>query len=344
MSSANKVNMDDVRRRAQQAQAKKDARGITWWKPKDGANMIRILPPWSKAGQFVKEAGYHYNVADKTALACPKESKNDPCPICEAAKELFKSRRPEDMELAKRIQVKKRFFYNILDRTANDGKVYVFGSGSMVYEGLLEIFSDPDYGDITDPDNGYDIKLKKRGEGLGTEYTVMPDKSSTPVKKWDKKKEDLTDLDALVEGDLRSYKDLKGLLEGTETEAEDEDEEDDDKEKDDEDEEKGDKSGRKGKDDEEGEDEEDDGDEDEKDTKASRKSKDEEDEDSDEDDKDDSDDEEKEDKKSSKKDRDEEEDEDEEDDDKDEKKGNKSSKETEEALDRLRKLRRKDKK
>ena len=220
-----KVDMERVRSELQKAQSKADKRGVKWWKPKEGENIIRILPPWSSDGIFAKEAGYHYGVSQDSTYACPKVSKGQPCPICETVQDLFRSKRSEDMTLAKRIGVKTRFFYNILDRVAKDKVVYVFGSGSMVYEKLLGIFADKDYGDITDVANGYDVKIIKTGEGLDTSYEVRPVKNASSVMNWETKKKALVDLDAIVETDLLPYKKLKSILEGNATDEEPEAEE-----------------------------------------------------------------------------------------------------------------------
>jgi hypothetical protein len=221
MSKEVKVNMERVRSELSKAQSKADKRGMKWWKPKDGENIIRILPPWSADGMFAKEAGYHYGVSQDASYACPKVCKGLPCPICETVTDLFKSKRSEDMALAKRISVKTRYFYNILDRVAKDKVVYVFGSGSMVYEKVLGIFADKDYGDVTDVANGYDLKVIRSGEGLDTSYEVRPVKNSSPVLNWETKKKTMVDLDAIVEADLLPYKKLKAILEGT-SETEDE--------------------------------------------------------------------------------------------------------------------------
>lgn len=210
-----KVNMDKVRAQQTQFQAKADKRGRRWYKFKDGMNVVRILPPWSDEGLFAKDAGYHYNVAAKTAVACPKVCKNKPCPVCETASELFKSKRPEDIALARKIGSKSRYFLNVLDRDAKDGKVYILGVGPQIYEQVLQIFSDKDYGDITDLESGWDLKIVKEGEGMETKYKVLPAKAPSKVIKWDDKKKELCDFDKLIEEDLKSYEWLKATLEGT---------------------------------------------------------------------------------------------------------------------------------
>ena len=61
--------------------------------------------------------------------------------------------------MAKQFFAKQRFFSPVLVRGEEDAGVRIWGYGKMAYEALLNIVLDPDYGDITDPDTGNDLKL-----------------------------------------------------------------------------------------------------------------------------------------------------------------------------------------
>ena len=54
---------------------------------------------------------------------------------------------------------KQRFFSPVLVRGEESEGIRVWGYGKMAYEKLLTIVLDPDYGDITDPETGNDLKL-----------------------------------------------------------------------------------------------------------------------------------------------------------------------------------------
>jgi hypothetical protein len=54
---------------------------------------------------------------------------------------------------------KQRFFSPVLVRGEEAEGIRVWGYGKMAYEKLLTIVLDPDYGDITDPETGNDLKL-----------------------------------------------------------------------------------------------------------------------------------------------------------------------------------------
>ena len=59
----------------------------------------------------------------------------------------------------KEMFAKQRFFSPVLVRGEEQEGIKVWGYGKMAYEKLLTIVLDPDYGDITDPETGNDLKL-----------------------------------------------------------------------------------------------------------------------------------------------------------------------------------------
>ena len=61
--------------------------------------------------------------------------------------------------MAKNLMARQRFFSPVLVRGEESEGIRVWGYGKMAYEKLLTIVLDPDYGDITDPETGNDLKL-----------------------------------------------------------------------------------------------------------------------------------------------------------------------------------------
>jgi len=62
---------------------------------------------------------------------------------------------------------KNRYAWTVIDR--EDGQVKILEVGWQIYGQLLAYAKDEDYGELT----GYDIKIKRTGEGLETEYSVV---------------------------------------------------------------------------------------------------------------------------------------------------------------------------
>lgn len=142
---ARKTNMAKALKKREEEKAREAARKAsmrrreTYWKPKEGTNKFRLLPPWTEegpnAGQFWRELYVHYNVTcydspdgdNKFSVACPKESEHaaellglEPgsdmaCPICEAITVLKQSQDPADVAMAKDSRPSQRLYSNIID-------------------------------------------------------------------------------------------------------------------------------------------------------------------------------------------------------------------------------------
>ena len=86
--------------------------------------------------------------------------------------------------VGKKIEPKERFFAPIIVRGEESEGIRFWGFGKTVYSELLAFISDPDYGDITDLENGRDITVeyktaKETGTGYaGTEIRMKPNTSA----------------------------------------------------------------------------------------------------------------------------------------------------------------------
>lgn len=196
-----------------------------------GKNVRRVLWPKGDNDNFYSEGWYHYNLgADgKTTVTCPKTFGPDhDCPICEYVATLQKSRSKEDQALASNLSARHRFFINVINRDDDEESIKVLPIGVTILKGLLMILCDSDFGDITDYENGLDVTITKKGQGLNTEYSVMPKRQSSVASEElseEQIEEAMTDLDSLfVE---KSYEELLGLLEDNVEDDEFEDDEND---------------------------------------------------------------------------------------------------------------------
>ena len=69
--------------------------------------------------------------------------------------------------MANQLRAKQRFFSPVIVRGEEDKGVRLWGYSKTVYENLLNLVLNPDYGDITDPENGTDLVIsygKKAGQ------------------------------------------------------------------------------------------------------------------------------------------------------------------------------------
>ena len=251
----------------------------TFFKPKEGKNIIRILPPWSKAGLWYKEATLHYGLAvdgKDRAVPCLKMFDKD-CPVC-AKREEFMEGSGEDKKLADKLRPRTKFYANILDRATNQVKIWGFSQKTLGV--LLSYASDPDYGDISDPESGFDLVVDRTGTTMtDTRYNirVKPKPSEVDMDSLELHNLDLETVEEMEEEDLEEI--VISNFGKVKKSKKDDDEEDEDEEDEEEDEPK---KKKKSSD----EDDEDDEDEDEEPKKKKKSSKDDEDDEDDDDEED----------------------------------------------------------
>jgi hypothetical protein len=129
-----------------------------FWKPKPGKYQIRILPSkFDKSNPF-REVYFHYGFSKGPILALTNWNEKDP--IAEFAKNLRKSSDKEDWQLAKKIEPKLRYFVPVLVRGEEAQGPRLWEFGKLIYEQLLGIASDEDYGDFTDITDGRDFTIE----------------------------------------------------------------------------------------------------------------------------------------------------------------------------------------
>ena len=130
------------------------------WKPKPGKQVVRIVPYKYQPDNPFIELKFHYNINNKTYLS--PDSFNRPDPIVEWSNRMKKTGNKEDWQLGRKMEPKMRTYAPILVRGEESEGVKFWGFGKNVYQEILSIINDPDYGDITDPVNGRDIVVEFR--------------------------------------------------------------------------------------------------------------------------------------------------------------------------------------
>jgi len=188
--------------------------GAKFWKPSEGENVIRILP--SPDGDPFKHFHFHYNVGEKAGFLCPKKNFGDDCPVCDFVSKLYNDGDDESRQLARKLVAKSRFFSPVLVRGEEAEGVEVWGYSKTVYENLLQLVLNPDYGDITDAHNGTDLVLtygKAPGAMFPSTNITARRKTSALVPDADQMSELLdneVDFDKLFE--VKSKDDVSAIL------------------------------------------------------------------------------------------------------------------------------------
>lgn len=133
----------------------------SFWKPQPGKSLIRIVPyKHNKSNPFI-ELYFHYNLGDnKTHISPVSFGRKDP--ISEFADKLKSSGNREEWVQGKRLEPKMRTFVPVVERGNEAEGVKFWGFGKTVYQELLSIIADPDYGDISDVLTGRDIGVERQ--------------------------------------------------------------------------------------------------------------------------------------------------------------------------------------
>ncbi len=143
----------------------------SFWKPQEGSQTIRIVTPAD--GDPFMDRHFHYGLGDngRTSVLCPKRNYDDHCPVCSFANNLWNEGTEDSKSMARDYFAKMRVFAPVIVRGEEEKGVRLWGFSKTTYENLLNIVMDPEYGDITDPMTGTDIRLdygKKAGQSYPT--------------------------------------------------------------------------------------------------------------------------------------------------------------------------------
>jgi hypothetical protein len=210
------INLDAIRGRLNKLQ-NTTSRGVEQWKPAPGKHQVRLVPyKFNKENPFI-ELLFHYGINNKTYLS--PSSFGRPDPIVEFAEKLKRMGDKDDWKAAKKMEPKLRTFVPVLVRGEEGEGVRFWGFGKTVYQEILGYIADPDYGDISDAENGRDIVVEiVSAEDSGTSYpvtTIRVKPKETPLAESDEKiakflneQKDITELYQEL-----SYAELKSVLE-----------------------------------------------------------------------------------------------------------------------------------
>ena len=183
------MNLDEIKNRLASLNnkgggGKKTDYAANFWKPKEGAKtQVRIVPyKYNKDFPF-SELYFYFGIGKPRMLALSNFEETDP--ILEFATQLRKSGDQTNVDLAKKLFPKLRIFAPVVVRGEEDKGVRFWEFGKMVYQELLGVMADEDYGDITDVASGRDITVevipaKETGKMYNT-TTVRVKPNQTPL-------------------------------------------------------------------------------------------------------------------------------------------------------------------
>ena len=176
------MDLNAIKNRLNQLQTTNN-RTSNLWKPQPGSQVVRIVPYKFNADNPFIELYFHYDLGGKNYLS--PISFGRPDPIEEFAQKLKSTGSKDDYRLGRKIEAKMRTFAPVIVRGEENQGVKFWGFGKTVYQELLSIIADPDYGDITDSVNGRDVAVEfKTAEETGKSFpstSIRVKPNQTPI-------------------------------------------------------------------------------------------------------------------------------------------------------------------
>lgn len=184
--------------------------------PKEGTMRLRLVSqgPDKELGIEVIQ---FYLGKDQGSIISPATF-DEPCPFMEKYMELKSSNDEDDQTLAKELSPRRRYILGCTCYKDNNGKEIdpervrkPILTPRSIYQDIIDLYLDEDdWGDMTDKEDGYDIKITRSGKGKNdTSYSVSPCPNRKPLK--EKYVEDM-DLEEIVRGQIKSYDELENTL------------------------------------------------------------------------------------------------------------------------------------
>jgi hypothetical protein len=168
-------SVDDTKRRASAGANEYDKilkDSVKMWKPNDGDNRIRILPPtWPDARHFGYDIHVHYGVGpDRGTYLCLQKMLGKDDPIDE---ERQRARKDDDEKYAKELEAKRRVLVYLIDRDHPKEGIQAWAMPWTVDRDIVKVSVDKSSGEvlpIDHPEDGYDVEFEKKGAKDRTEY------------------------------------------------------------------------------------------------------------------------------------------------------------------------------
>lgn len=184
--------------------------------PKEGTLRMRLMDqgPDEEIGLEIIQ---FYLGGDLGAIISPA-SFDEPCPFMEKYKELKASDDEDDNELANKLIPRRRYILGCTLYKDEKGKEVDPDNickpilvPRTVYQDITDLYLDEDdWGDMTDPETGYDIKITRSGSGkMDTNYTVTACPGKKPIAPKYRKTMDLKEI---ISNNLKSYDELEEIL------------------------------------------------------------------------------------------------------------------------------------
>jgi len=211
------LDLKKMRERMTTLKSKGNGNSNKFWRPPEGASAIRIVP--TDDGDPFKDYWFHYNVGDNPGFLSPKKNFGEDCPLDSFVRQLWQEGTEESKRMAKKLGARQRFFAPVVVRGEEDQGVRIWGFGKQVYETLLNLVLNPEYGDITDADAGTDLNLSY-GKPAGASFPqtkITPRRRSSSLcsdgpERCKELLEGIPDLEELFASSRKTFSEVQEML------------------------------------------------------------------------------------------------------------------------------------
>lgn len=138
-------------------------------------------------GDVHKSFYLHYNLGKQMGFLCPKKEFNEPCPVCDWGWNLYTEAKDSKDEQLKKASQKfmpqQRWYSAVLVRGKEDDGVKLWSYAKTIAKDIVNWFSNPEYGDLTDPITGTDLTVwhEKQGGKSYPDVKCEPRRKSSPL-------------------------------------------------------------------------------------------------------------------------------------------------------------------
>lgn len=153
------LDLEAIRKRIQQLNnGGKKTSSYTMWKPDVGEYKVRLLPWKSTPDGVPFLERWIYYIGDNRPILAPYQfGKADP--IQRLQKKLYSSGKEEDKKIAKSLNAKMQAYAPLIVRGNEEAGIMLWSFSKTIYNKLLNYFVDDEVGPITDPTEGWDLKV-----------------------------------------------------------------------------------------------------------------------------------------------------------------------------------------
>lgn len=209
------IDFDAVRKKLATLTGKNKTSNILWKPAHDIEHTVRLLPFPNNDGQPFKERYFYYGIGTNYGILAPSQF-GKPDPFNELYNKLAEQGQ-ETWDVRKLLRPQLKAYAAVIVRGEEDKGPRIWAFGKKTYLDLLKIISDDDFGDITDPEKGHDLKVTVGKTSPSAQFptiTVTARPKSTVlsndnalVKKWIN---DIPDVALLSE--LKPYEELESIV------------------------------------------------------------------------------------------------------------------------------------